>query len=101
MADTITLTATIMNARREGQGDYDFQAPTDVFETRTPVQIVKIFAEYVDKRIFPHDVVDFEINSAFKNLEHRVVTATGQMIVHHGKHEGAIPFMIMISDKHG
>jgi|GEM_PF-6565658 len=99
MSDTITLTATIMNARRDAQGDYDFQAPADVFETRTPVQIVKLFADYVDTQIFPNDVVDFEVNGAFKNMEHRVVTAMGQMIVHHGRHDGAIPFMVMIADK--
>lgn len=101
MSGTITLTATIMNARENAEGSYDFPAPSDVFETRTPVQIVKLFAEYVDAEIFPYDVVDFEVNGAFKNLEHRVVTAMGQMIVHHGKHDGAIPFMVMISDKRG
>ena len=101
MSGTITLTATIMNARENAEGSYDFPAPFDVFETRTPVQIVKLFAEYVDAEIFPDDVVDFEVNGAFKNLEHRVVTAMGQMIVHHGKHDGAIPFMVMISEKRG
>lgn len=101
MSDTITLTATMMNARREAQGDYDFPAPADVFEKMTPVQIVKLFAEHVDRKIFPDDVIDFEINSALKNLEHRVVTAMGQMITHFGRHDGAIPFMVMIADKHG
>lgn len=101
MSGTITLTATIMNARRDAEGRYDFEAPADVFETRTPVQIVKLFAEYVDAEIFPDDVVDFEVNGAFKNLEHRVVTAMGQMIVHRGRHDGAIPFMVMIAEKTG
>lgn len=101
MSETITLTATMMSARRDAEGSYDFEAPADVFESRTPVQIVKLFAEYVDTEIFPKEVVDFEINGAFKNLEHRVVTAMGQMIVHIGRHDGAIPFMVMISEKHG
>ncbi|MEQ8587608.1 MAG: hypothetical protein RLO01_19640 [Thalassobaculaceae bacterium] len=101
MSETITLTATMMSARRDAEGSYDFEAPADVFESRTPVQIVKLFAEYVDSEIFPKDVIDFEINGAFKNLEHRVVTAMGQMIVHIGRHDGAIPFMVMISEKRG
>lgn len=101
MSDTITLTATMMSARRDAEGSYDFEAPEDLFESRTPVQIVKLFAEYVDSEIFPKDVIDFEINGAFKNLEHRVVTAMGQMIVHIGRHDGAIPFMVMISEKRG
>ena len=99
MAGTITLTATMMNARSGNQGDYDFEAPADVFDTRTPVQIVKMFAEYVDTELFPDDVVDFEINGAFKNLNHRVVTAMGQLITHHGTHDGSIPFMVMIGPK--
>lgn len=101
MSETITLTATMMSARRDAEGSYDFEAPADVFESRTPVQIVKLFAEFVDSEIFPKDVIDFEINGAFKNLEHRVVTAMGQMIVHIGRHDGAIPFMVMISEKRG
>lgn len=101
MSETITLTATMMSARRDAEGSYDFEVPSDVFENRTPVQIVKLFAEYVDTEIFPKEVVDFEINGAFKNLEHRVVTAMGQMIVHMGRQDGAIPFMVMISEKRG
>lgn len=95
MADRVTLTATMMSADRGTEAKYDFDAEADIFEKRTPVQIVKAFAEHVDQVIFPDEMVDFEINGAFKNKELGVVTAIGNLIMPNGQ----LPFMVWISKK--
>jgi len=95
MSDSMTLVATMMAADRGTEARYDFEAPADVFQTRTPIQIVKLFAQYVDNEIFPNEMVDFEINGCFKSKEHRVVTAIGNMIMPNGQ----LPFMLWIAPK--
>ena len=50
--------------------------------------------DHVDKTLLPHEHVEYEINAAFKNNEHKTVTAMGHLIL---EHPPAIPFMMMIS----
>lgn len=95
MTDRITLVATMMSATRGTEAKYEFEAEADIFEKRTPVQIVKSFAEYVDAVIFPDEMVDFEVNGALKNKELKVVTAIGNLIMPNGQ----LPFMVWIAEK--
>lgn len=90
-----TLIATIMSATRPTQEDYTFTVEDDDIWSKTPINIIRAFAEYVDKEVFPDEMVDFEINSSFKNQDHKCVTAIGQMIFK----RGAIPFTLMIGER--
>ena len=88
-----TYGVRMMDANTGGEGRYSFQGPEDLF-ARTPVKIIKAFMDHVDKTLLPHEHVEYEINAAFKNNEHKTVTAMGHLIL---EHPPAIPFMMMIS----
>ena len=86
--------ATMMDAETGAQGTYPFEADAQLFE-KTPVRIVRLFMEHVDKDLFPKHHLDYEINACLKSREKRVVTAIGSL---HFEHEPASPFMLMIAD---
>ncbi|MGP1253781.1 MAG: hypothetical protein ACTS10_05180 [Kiloniellales bacterium] len=92
-----TYSVRMMDAETGGEGLYRFDGPEDLF-ARTPVKIVKAFMDYVDKTELPHEHIEYEINAAFKNGEHKTVTAMGHLIL---KHLPPIPFMMMISPNGG
>ena len=90
-----TLVATMMSATRTTQEDYVFTVADDAIWEKTPIKIIRAFAEYVDEKVFPAEMVDFEINASFKNEEHKCVTAMGQMVFERGR----IPFTLMIGER--
>lgn len=90
-----TLIATMMSATRSTQEDYVFTVDDDEIWSKTPIKIIRAFAEFVDAKVFPEEMVDFEINASFKNEEHHCVTAMGQMVFERGR----IPFTLMIGDR--
>ena len=100
MADTITVQATMMDSGSgEGHGAdarYEFEASTDLFG-HSPITVIKAFMEHVDHVELPAEHVGYELYSALKNDEREVVTGLGTLVLAHGR----IPFMVMISPKHG
>ncbi|UUX48289.1 hypothetical protein NUH88_12775 [Nisaea acidiphila] len=89
-----TLVATMMSATGDTQEDYVFTTEDDDIWHKTPINIIRVFAEYVDEKVFPRELVDFEINASFKNEEHKCVTAMGHMVFERGR----IPFTLMIGE---
>ncbi|WP_193186315.1 hypothetical protein [Nisaea sediminum] len=90
-----TLVATMMSATGDNQEEYVFTTEDDDIWQKTPLNIIRAFAEYVDEEVFPKEMVDFEINASFKNEEHKCVTAMGQMVFERGR----IPFTLMIGER--
>ncbi|MEQ8331644.1 hypothetical protein [Nisaea sp.] len=90
-----TLIATMMSATRHTQEDYTFTVDDDAIWSKTPIKIIRAFAEFVDEKVFPDEMVDFEINASFKNEDHKCVTAMGQMVFERGR----IPFTLMIGER--
>jgi len=74
--------ATIIDGESGGEGRYDFEGPDDLLN-QTPVRVVRTFMEHVDKDLFPRQLVDYELNAAFKSPHKQlgsVITAMGIMI---------------------
>lgn len=90
-----TYTAWMVDAETGSEGTYDFEARDDLFDD-TPIRIVRVFMEHVDKDIFPAEHVDYEVNAALKHAPHQVVTAMGSLILEKGP---SIPFTLFISTK--
>lgn len=89
-----TYIAKMIDAQTGGEGTYEFQAGDDLFK-KTADEIVDNFFAHVDKEIFFHHV-DYEINGAMKNKEHKVVTSFGSFMP---DWDTEIPFLVMISPK--
>ena len=83
----------IMDAVTGGEGRYQFEAGDKLLK-KTPVRVVKTFMEEVAMTKSQHEIEDFEINAAFKNTEHGVVTCMGSLILENG---GRLPFLLMVS----
>jgi len=85
--------AILMHGAHEGEGDYRFEATDDLMD-RTPVRVMRAFMESVEKTSgLGH--IDYEINAAKRNREHRVVTILGDLIF---AENDVKPFMCMISE---
>ena len=83
----------IMDATTGGEGRYEFEGPDKLLK-KTPVRVVKTFMEEVAMTKSQHEIEDFEINAAFKNAEHNVVTCMGSLMLENG---GRLPFLLMVS----
>ncbi|MEP3113190.1 hypothetical protein [Nisaea sp.] len=92
-----TLVAAMMSATRQTQEEHRLIIQDDALWSKTPIRINRAFAEFVDEKVFPDEMVDFEINASFKNEEHKCVTAMGQVVFE----RGLIPFTLMISERGG
>ncbi len=90
-------TAIVIDAETGGEGRYDFELG-DEFLKKSPDKIVHAFMDFVDRDVLPAEHIDYEINAAIKNPASTVVTALGSLI---REHDGALPFMMMISEKRG
>ncbi|MBB4266746.1 hypothetical protein [Roseospira visakhapatnamensis] len=93
MAD-ITYVAQMVDAADGPDATYEFQADETMFE-RPRAELIACFMDYVDHVELPREDIGYEIYSAFKNRDLRVVTAMGTLRLRHGD----IPFMVMISPK--
>lgn len=92
----ITYVAQMMDAADGPDASYEFEADENIFE-RPRMELIAKFMEHVDHVELPKEDVGYEIYSAFKNKELKVVTAMGALRLAHGD----IPFMVMISPKTG
>lgn len=94
MAEMAKYKATIMDADTGSHETYSFEAPAHLFE-KSRMKLIDAFMDYVDHVQLPKEDVGYEIQSAFKDREHRVVTAIGVLLLEHGE----IPFMAMITEQ--
>ena len=90
-----TYVARMMDAETGSEGRYEFEAD-DGLLGKSPVKVVRAFMEHVDKDLFPHQHIDYELNAAFKNKGKKVVTAMGSLVT---GHDPEIPFLLMIVSK--
>jgi acyl CoA:acetate/3-ketoacid CoA transferase beta subunit len=85
--------ARLMDAETGAEGKYPFEAG-DLLMEESPVRIVRTFMEHVDKKLFPKQHVDYELNAAFKSIKFNVVTALGALEF---EDDEPVPFTLMIS----
>ncbi|WP_299437819.1 hypothetical protein [uncultured Rhodospira sp.] len=90
----ITFVAQMMDAADGPDASYEFEADENIFD-RPRMELIAKFMEHVDHVELPKEDVGYEIYSAFKNKDLKVVTAMGALRLAHGE----IPFMLMISPK--
>jgi len=90
----ITYVAQMIDAADGPDATYEFEADETLFE-RPRAELIATFMEYVNHIQLPKEDVGYEIYSAFKNRDLKVVTAMGALRVPNGE----IPFMVMISPK--
>ena len=90
-----TYRARMMDAATGGEGVYDFDALDDLFG-KSPIKIINAFIDHVDRKLFPHQHIDVELNAAMKNDEHQVVTGMGKLVL---EHQPPLPFLVMIAPK--
>lgn len=88
-----TYIARIMDAESGAENAYRFDGPDDLFD-RTPMRIVRTFFETIEQSMFHRHHVDYEINTAIKKPEHRLVLVTGS---YHLASGDDLPFLMMIS----
>lgn len=91
---TITYVAQMIDAADGPDGTYEFQADESLFD-RPREELIAAFMNHVDHVELPKEDVGYELYSAFKNRDLKVVTAMGALRLAHGE----IPFMVMISPK--
>jgi hypothetical protein len=91
---TITYQAQMIDAADGPDATYEFEADEALFE-RPRGELIAAFMDHVDHVELPKEDIGYEIYSAFKNRDLKVVTATGALLLAHGE----IPFMVMISPK--
>ncbi len=89
-----TYVARMMDAASGGEGHYRFEGPDDLLDRRGAARVLMHFLDHIDRREFPHQHVDYELNGAHKSHEHGVVTGMGTLIF---EHSGPMPFLVMIS----
>ena len=88
-----TYRARLIDAVSDGEGVHRFEGPEDLMED-TPVRVVRVFFEHVDRAALPAGHVDWELNAAFKNRERGVVTCMGSF---HFDGQPPAPFLLMIA----
>jgi hypothetical protein len=86
--------ARMMDASSGGEGTYHFEGPDDLIEGRGAARVLMHFLDDLDRREFPKQHVDYELNAAHKSQEHGVVTGMGTLLLENG---GALPFLVMIN----
>lgn len=89
---TAKYKATIMDAETGAENTYEFEAEPDLFD-KPRAKLIEAFMSYVDHVELPKEDIGYDIVSAFKDRERKVVTCIGTMRLHGGD----IPFMAMIS----
>ena len=90
--------ARIIDAVTPTESVQDFEGADDLMQD-TPVRVVRVFFENVDREALLTKHVDWELNAAFKNAERGVVTCMGSF--HLDGDKPTAPFLLMISRKEG
>ncbi len=88
--------ARMLDAETGGEGQYEFEGPNDLFK-KPADEIVAAFFDHVERDVLKHNT-DWELNSAMKNRERRIVTAMGSLIL--AADEPPLPFLLLIGEKH-
>ncbi len=88
--------AVMFDVHTGAQATYQFEAEDDLFD-RPRRELIEAFMDYVDHVELPKEDVGYDIQTALKDREHKVVTAVGYLRLAHGE----IPFMAMISQVGG
>lgn len=86
--------ARMLAADGDAEETYDFEGPETLMDL-TVDEIVGEFFKRIEDKVLKHHI-DWEINSAMKNRERRVVTALGSLVP--SQKAPPIPFLLMISD---
>ena len=94
MSATVEYFATMVDAATGSHQDYTFEAAADLFD-RPRAELIAAFMHYVDHTELPKEDVGYEVQAAFKDREHKVVTAIGVLRLASGE----LPFMAMIGPK--
>lgn len=89
-----TYTARFLHGRTGGEGNYAFEGPSILMQA-SPVRIMRHCMERItERKLIEHE--DYEIFTALKDDEHKVITVTGKFIYTGGS---SSPFMCMIAAK--
>lgn len=88
----INCRAVIMDAHSGAENTYRFTAPADIL-SHPADEIVERFMDHMNEIHYTHNPIRWELNSAMKNRDAKVVTALGHLLFEHGD----IPFMAMIA----
>lgn len=93
---TRTYRAVMLDGATGGEGRYTFTYSGDLMK-ETADEVIHQFFQHVDKAVFSHHV-DYEINSAYKNKDRRVVTGLGSLIIERAGKAEELPFLLLISE---
>lgn len=89
---TTTLCHAVMMDAETGVEDrYDFEMEKEIF-THPAHEVVDAFFKYLQRHHETPKHGRWELNSAIRNKDKRLVTSMGHLILPHGE----IPFMVMI-----
>jgi len=89
---SVTYCAALLDAETGGNETYEFEAKADLF--RMPARdIVDTFIKHLNNESSYPSPMSYELDSAVKKKNRRIVMATGSLIVA----KGEIPFLLMIS----
>lgn len=88
----VTYCAALLDAETGGNETYEFEAKADLFQMPAR-DIVETFIKHLDTESRYPSPMSYELNSAVKKQNKRIVMATGSLIVARGE----IPFLLMIS----
>ena len=84
--------AAFMSADTGASATYEFQAEPDLFR-KTADAIVRRFMEHMNGHVDWEHPLNYELHSAVKKTDKRVVLATGSLLLQ----KGELPFLLMIS----
>jgi len=96
MASAI-YSAAMIDAETGGNETYRFKARPDLLEMPVP-DIIDAFIKHLDSEGIYPSPMSYELDSAVKRKNRRIVLATGSLILGKGdQKQGEIPFLLMIS----
>jgi hypothetical protein len=84
--------AAFMSADTGGSATYEFQADSDLFH-QSADEIVGTFMARMNDRLDWERPLSYELNSAVKKADKKVVLAAGSLVLE----KGELPFLLMIS----
>ena len=89
---SVTYCAALLDAETGGNETYEFEAKADLFQMPA-CDIVDTFIKHLNNGGSYPSPMSYELNSAVKKENRKIVMATGSLLVA----KGEIPFLLMIS----
>jgi hypothetical protein len=89
---TANYRAALLDAESGANESYKFEAECSLF-TLPADEIIHVFINYLNANEYSKRPVGYELNSALKKTDKRIVMATGALLID----KGEIPFLLMIS----